>query len=299
MKKLFILLAFGCFSLGFSQDNDSLKNVKYFVGEVPGDLFGFKRIDDKCNPEDLVKLEKDFFRDNLFQIEDYILCSSGNTPKFYYKIFNGNNSYIIPTEKINIISEDVGHSDVQLYFSNLNAVQKWQYKSRMIESVKNIRREKELKEELREAEADHEIITEGLRVLKSPTVILDFAFRGEYSTGFYIEFLNNSSNRVKYVYFTVAGYNDVDDRVLTYGGEAVAKKTGVGPVEPNESVSWSFEDIWPNSQFGYGRILSVTVQYFNGTKKTVTKVGDIVLSEDYLPALDRVKKYMKDNPEVN
>lgn len=90
-----------------------------------------------------------------------------------------------------------------------------------------------------------------------------------------------------YISFNVTGYNQVDDRIATFGGSYSKTLSGVGPVEVNGSAAWNFESIWYGETFYSGQINSITVEYFDGTKKTFIKVGELIFSDDEKELFDK------------
>ena len=109
---------------------------------------------------------------------------------------------------------------------------------------------------------------------------------GEYTegTGASFEFYNPTKKTIKYIYVTVTGYNPVGDRVSSNSLKCV------GPIEPDDGGSYSFDYVWFTDMVEEARITSLKVQYMDGTTRNVTKPMNVVwLNEDY-ELFERVNK---------
>lgn len=89
-------------------------------------------------------------------------------------------------------------------------------------------------------------------------------------TGVRFTFHNPTKKTIKYINVSFAGYNPVDDRV----GKVVSKKC-IGPVAPDETATYDFEYVWFTDIVQYARITSLSVQYMDGTVKTVAKPSSV------------------------
>ncbi|WP_316848906.1 hypothetical protein [Pedobacter agri] len=96
--------------------------------------------------------------------------------------------------------------------------------------------------------------------------IIDFEVTGaSYSMGFDIAFLNLSKKTIKYIYLTVTATNPVDDRIGTKTVRAI------GPIKPNDSGSYSFENTFYSSSAEYLSMDQIKIQYMDGTIKLLNK----------------------------
>ena len=89
-----------------------------------------------------------------------------------------------------------------------------------------------------------------------------------------IVFTNKSKKEIKYVFFTIAAYNGVDDKVeceIRRSSEARVKVTG--PIKPNETSGWGryWECIFYNHSIKYIKIEEVEIEYMDKTKFTISK----------------------------
>ena len=86
-----------------------------------------------------------------------------------------------------------------------------------------------------------------------------------------IEFYNNSSKTIKYVYFTVAAYNAVDDKVIdSFFDQEIPTLKATGPIKSNERVYLTWGEVWYNPETAYAKILKAKIEYTDGTSKTIT-----------------------------
>lgn len=107
-----------------------------------------------------------------------------------------------------------------------------------------------------------ELIKQLNRGIKDGLHITEFTLTGnDYKVGFEISISNYTKKTIKYITFTIAGYNDVKDR------EGLKTFRGVGPISFLSSGSYSFENAFFSSTITSLRIIKVYVQYTNGTTK--------------------------------
>lgn len=94
-------------------------------------------------------------------------------------------------------------------------------------------------------------------------------------TGIKIKFYNPTNSTIKYITLTIQGYNAVDDPY----GRPVTKKC-IGPIDPDDTVSYDFEYVWFSDIVEYAKIKSIVVQYKNGTTKKISNVNNIIFPND-------------------
>lgn len=286
MKQFYIFSALIFAVLFKSQELDSLKK-QWFMVEIDTAKM-FEPLATQLSDCTLITYEKPDegkIMQGLYYVEDYLLCRKDGKPNFIYKINNGNNSYFVFTSEVRFVNDEQNNDKVMMFFAGLNAADKKQYAvwlSEYIEGFANYRKKLQIEKE--EAPLRESIS----KMLEKPLVVYDFSFPENYSfTGFDIEIINTSKKRIKYVTFAVTGYNQVDDKIATFGGSYTKTLRGVGPVEVNGSGGWNFESIWYDNTFYSGRINSITVEYFDGSKKTFTNVGELVFSEEEKQLFDK------------
>jgi hypothetical protein len=100
----------------------------------------------------------------------------------------------------------------------------------------------------------------------------------EYTEGtsLNISVYNPTKKTIKYIWLTIAGFNPVGDK---YRNNII--KTCVGPIEPKGSASYTFTYAWFTDLVVKCSLLSIKVQYMDGTFKTINKEKEITLPEGY------------------
>ena len=289
MKKFYLLiLVIIGISASAQPKLDSLKR-QWFMVKTDSTKFELPLATkfENCTFSNPKKTEKGKIEAGIFYLEDYILCRNGADRKFIYKINNGVQSYFVDVNEVSFISKEKSSDEAMVFFSTLQPDEKILYQNELNNFITEFQ---EYRNDMA-AEEEEEPIRESIsEMLKNPLVIYDYAFTSNYSIGFRIEILNTSKKRIKYLSFNVSGFNEVDDRVPTYRGEYSRSLRGVGPVEVNGSGSWEFETIWSDNSFYSGRINSITVEYFDGSKRTFTKVGSLVFSDEERDLFDKVSR---------
>lgn len=92
-----------------------------------------------------------------------------------------------------------------------------------------------------------------------------------------ISFTNKSDKPIKYVNFSVVGYNAVGDRIQSeIGGKEIAYLQTVGPYAKNEGSNTYqgynyWEAIWYNSTIKKIEVIGITIDYMDGTKIVLTE----------------------------
>lgn len=111
--------------------------------------------------------------------------------------------------------------------------------------------------------------------------IIDFGINlsdldDDYVTGFRLTYFNGSTKRIKYISSTVTAYNEVDD--------VVGKKTaqGIGPIEPNDSGTYSYDQLFFSKIISYIKLTGIKITYFDGSTKTFVPpvINTLFISKD-------------------
>ena len=110
-----------------------------------------------------------------------------------------------------------------------------------------------------------------------------------------IEFYNSSKKTIKYVYVTFRAKNPVGDPV--YG--ATKTLTGIGPIEPGGSGSYSFDDVWYSHTIDNVSIVSIKVQYMDKTTRIINPAYPAVFSEDEKNTIDNFNSDIKALKKLN
>lgn len=101
-------------------------------------------------------------------------------------------------------------------------------------------------------------------IAKNKLSILEFSVTGtDYSIGMDISVYNLSDKAIKYISFTVRAKNPVGDLV----GDKTVK--GIGPIEKDESGSYSFDDIFISSTASKLSLQKIKIQYMDLSIKEI------------------------------
>jgi hypothetical protein len=116
-----------------------------------------------------------------------------------------------------------------------------------------------------------------------------------YGVNCYIEFINISEKRMKYIDFIVVPYNRVDD--VAY---SESKKTlqVTDYMQPHEYYKRSWGNVWYNSTIAYMKIVGIEVTYDDNTTQAINNSEiiekAITLSPDEYTEYERLKRYATD-----
>ncbi len=97
-----------------------------------------------------------------------------------------------------------------------------------------------------------------------------YIFSDDYERlGYRFHIFNCFKKDIKYVYITLAAYNQVDDLQRDDLGKCKSQVTCIGPIYSHESSIFEFENLFwdSNDIISYLSVTSVTIQFFDGTKK--------------------------------
>lgn len=95
-------------------------------------------------------------------------------------------------------------------------------------------------------------------------------------TGFRINVFNPTKKIVKYINVSFVGYNPVNDRVINkYGNSYINSVKCVGPIKPLESGEYEWEYIWFNDLVEKVKIISIVVEYMDGSKKVINDIKKV------------------------
>lgn len=105
----------------------------------------------------------------------------------------------------------------------------------------------------------------------------------EYTDGTSVKFkvYNPTSKTIKYIWFTVVGFNPVGDKVIDRrkGTSSITVKA-VGPIKTEESGSYEFTYVWFTDLVETARITSIKVQYMDNSIKTITNAKAVTMSDE-------------------
>lgn len=115
-------------------------------------------------------------------------------------------------------------------------------------------------------------------------VILDWSFNdeSEYTegTGAKFKVYNPTQKTIKYLWFTVVGYNPVGDKIIDRRkGTSNITVKAVGPIAKDETGLYEFDYVWFTDLVETMKIISIKVQYMDNSIKTITNVKDITMPD--------------------
>lgn len=96
-------------------------------------------------------------------------------------------------------------------------------------------------------------------------------------TSFSIEVINPGDKPIKYVWFTVVGYNAVGDPVRSKFGASSTVKA-IGPIAPSASASYEWKYLWFTDIVETFKVPKIKVQYMDGSTGEVQNVKAVTLS---------------------
>jgi hypothetical protein len=100
-------------------------------------------------------------------------------------------------------------------------------------------------------------------------------------TGFRIKFFNPSKKTIKYINISFYGINPVNDKVLNkFGGSYINNVRCVGPIKQYEESEFEWDYIWFTDIVERIKLISIKVQYMDGTIKNITEIKNILVNED-------------------
>lgn len=124
----------------------------------------------------------------------------------------------------------------------------------------------------------HVAVGEALKAYSAPAKhgvsVLDFSAydESEYTeaTGLTLRVFNPTKKTIKYIRVEVVGINAVNDPVRDrFTGSAVKRVRGIGPIEPEDFGSYTFENLWFTDEVEWPRLVSLKVDYMDGSSKTI------------------------------
>lgn len=109
------------------------------------------------------------------------------------------------------------------------------------------------------------------------------------SCGLAFKAFNLASKPIKYVWVTVTGLNRVGDPI---GGgrftSATSTLKGIGPVQPDQIMTFLWERVWFTDLVESCRIQSIKVQYMDGSTRMMNGVKGLQLSSMAISILDEM-----------
>lgn len=297
MKKLYILFL-SVPVLFFSQQSeiDTVLLSKMIIANINTDFPVGKKINPDCTLGDTKSYKSTHSEaPKLTQVTDYILCNNG-TPNIFFEIYDGNDFLYVKDSNVQF-SKDTDVDNIKVTLSRRTPQEKSFVRSNIKGLVKYAeeyfleQKEVELSAEKREAlEPFFETEKYGIGFIKYN------ATSGYSFTGASFKIFNPSKKTIKYIWFTVAGENAVEDLVKLPGGNYYTTLKGIGPIESYGFGSWEFEHVWFTDIIEYLRISHIKIQYMDGSVRTVKYHENMYIGEE---ALERVNEVSDRGEKLN
>jgi len=100
------------------------------------------------------------------------------------------------------------------------------------------------------------------------------------ATGFKLEVYNPTQKTIKYIRVELMGMNAVDDPVRDrFGGSAVKRVRGIGPIEPRDFGTYTFKHLWFTDAVEWAKLVSLRVDYMDGTSKTIKRLKPVKVDQ--------------------
>ncbi len=94
------------------------------------------------------------------------------------------------------------------------------------------------------------------------------------------EYYNSSDKEIKYITFSYAPFNSVNDLVkCTVSGKTVASGELTGPISAKHKGYIAWENMWYNPTITTAKIVKIHIQYMDGTEEEI-EGKDVVSMED-------------------
>lgn len=223
----------------------------------------------------------------LAYITDYVLCNNG-TAQMFFEVYDGKKFVFVKDYQVTF-NKDVDSDNIKVLLSRRTAQEKAFVRDNIQQLVDfgkdyfTEEKEKEMSVERREAmQPFYDVEKYGIGFIKYN------ATEGYSSTGAYFKIFNASKKTIKYIWFTFAGENAVNDLVRLSNGSYYTTAKGIGPLESYGVSTWSFDYVWFTDIVEYLRISTVKIQYMDGSVKTVKYNDDMYIGEDAYNKLNNV-----------
>lgn len=303
MKKLYILFLSTPILFFLQQSEiDTVLLSKMIVANVNTDFPVGKKINADCTLGDTKTYRSTHSEaPKLNQVTDYILCNNG-TPNMFFEIYDGNDFLYVKDNNV-LFTKDTDVDNIKVTLSRRTPQEKSFVRSNVRGLVKYAeeyfleQKEVELSAEKREA------LVPFLETEKYGLGFVKYNATSGYSfTGASFKIFNPSKKTIKYIWFTVAGENAVEDLVKLPGGNYYTTLKGIGPIESYGFGSWEFEHVWFTDIIEYLRVSNIKIQYMDGSVRTVRYNENMYIGEKALERVnevsDREEKLEKEKTSV-
>jgi hypothetical protein len=246
VKSLIAILLISIPNAGRSQNkfNDSLA----ILGYINTGVFASKKLSDKG-----LKIVDDAFL--KINTPVFIISARSYLSNFkYYEVAYGGESYFVYKENVTLTSSPYDfYSLLKLDKTLVDSIR-----------VNAIILSKLYFERKRQDAINFMVKCKKIGLLISKNSIYD---ESEFTngTGFQCEVVNLSDKTIKYITFSIQGYNAVNDKVST-----IKQLKGIGPITKNSSSEYTFEYVWFTDIVRSYKIVLIKLQFTDGSIKNIT-----------------------------
>lgn len=105
-----------------------------------------------------------------------------------------------------------------------------------------------------------------------------FYDESEYTNGTSVKIVvsNPTKKIIKYIWFTFTGFNSVGDKIIDAKRGSNIIMQAIGPINPEETATYEYKYVWFSDLVESAKIVSIKVQYMDGSFKTIIKPSDII-----------------------
>lgn len=258
MKKIllvlpFILLGVNLYSQSyknnFIEDSSTLKPYVLGIATNYASIGSIKHYNFGCSLENLIFVPSKTY----FFVAGKYHCSGKKFYVIYYKgekLYIGQDELYVSPENYNVINNiddslKASFEDTARYYSNLL------YKRDLL-----------LLTDLFEKSSKQGLVILNKRLQDESEYI--------EGIGLEINVFNPTKKTIKYITFTILGYNAVNDKV----GKHIVKKC-IGPINPGERGEYEFKYLWLTDIIESCKITNIKIQYMDNSFKTITNSKSI------------------------
>lgn len=276
-KLLFILLLFPIIAFSQMSAEETALWEKMTIGFVEKDVMVGKSIDDKCNlvnQSAFIPLLKKYPTTTI--VTDYKLCNNGS-PNLFFEIYDGVSFKYVKTSDVSF-NEKIDKDNLKVKFATMTPEERKFLKDN-VGIMANLMRETEHSISV-EKKADEMFETlEPFHLAKKQGIgFITYHPTSNYGiTGATFKVYNPSLKTIKYIWFTVAGENAVEDLVRLSNSKYYTTLKGIGPVESEAISTWYFDNIWLTDIIEYLRISTIKIQYMDGSVKSLKYNDDMYI----------------------
>lgn len=268
--------------IAFSQlsDEETALWKKMTIGFVEKDVIVGKTIDDKCNLENtsaFISLLKEYPSTTI--VTDYKLCNNGS-PNLFFEIYDGVSFKYVKTSDVSF-NEKIDKDNLKVQFATMSPEEKKFLKDN-VGNMANLMRQTEHSISVdKKADELFETLKPFHLAKKQGIGFITYHPTSNYGiTGATFKVYNPSPKTIKYIWFTIAGENAVEDLVRLSNGKYYTTVKGIGPLESEAISTWSFDNIWLTDNIQYLRISTIKIQYMDRSVKTLKYNDDMYIGTD-------------------